>query len=189
MYIQIQSRRFDFTNPEIKLSDICHNLARTNRYLGATDTTISVAEHTLLGRALASLIQLPADLMLPWLLHDAAEAYLGDINAVIKHKLEGWFPETEERLNAVIAAKFGIHHSMFHAPMVEHLDKLCLYVESKSFFKNRDDDLWTWLDDKFSTLDCSSWINAIKNAGPEDRNPPEAIEQQLKAAILESFAS
>lgn len=76
-------KMFDFWLPDaraIRIEDIAHALALTNRYGGHTRVPYSVAEHCvrmcrpeLPGNPLANL------------LHDAAEAYIGDVPSPIKH--------------------------------------------------------------------------------------------------------
>ncbi|MFA5286352.1 MAG: hypothetical protein WC347_12205, partial [Smithellaceae bacterium] len=68
---------FDLLNPKpemILLEDIIHSLALINRFNGAAIFPYSVAQHSLY---VASL--LPSELKLHGLLHDAAEAYVGDM--------------------------------------------------------------------------------------------------------------
>lgn len=67
----------------VKPADIAHHLAITNRYNGATTEPVSVARHSLLCLELA-----PEDLMLDALLHDAPEAYMGDITNPVMQALK-----------------------------------------------------------------------------------------------------
>ena len=78
-------RLFDFWEPTpemICIEDIAHALALTNRYGGHTHTPYSVAEHC----ERMSYPELPGD-PLTNLLHDAAEAYVGDIASPQKQYL------------------------------------------------------------------------------------------------------
>ena len=78
-------RLFDFWEPTpetICIEDIAHALALTNRYGGHTHTPYSVAEHCVR----MSYPELPGD-PLTNLLHDAAEAYVGDIASPQKQHL------------------------------------------------------------------------------------------------------
>lgn len=75
---------FDFINPRpemIRLEDIVHVLARTNRWGGNIEpVSYSVAQHSLVT---AQACRLPASR--PYaLLHDAAEAYIGDLPTPLK---------------------------------------------------------------------------------------------------------
>lgn len=78
-------RAFDFLDPkpeQICLLDIAHSLALTNRYRGHTTRPYSVAEHCIL----ASMLEGVTD-PLACLLHDAAEAYIGDQSSPQKKRM------------------------------------------------------------------------------------------------------
>lgn len=83
----------DLRPEDIHLAEICHRLSQICRYAGATPVFYSVAEHSLnldkyvcrmddictISRATKRQLHLAA------LLHDAAEAYVGDMIGPIKH--------------------------------------------------------------------------------------------------------
>lgn len=69
--------KFDILNPDrdaIVIEDIAHSLALINRFNGHTKWPYSVAQHSVLVSQLV-----PEQYALHGLMHDAAEAYLGDI--------------------------------------------------------------------------------------------------------------
>lgn len=79
-------KQFDFLNPkpeDICIEDIAHALACINRFRGHTRIPYSVAEHCV--RASYVPIGNPLDN----LLHDAAEAYIGDVPTPQKQNM-GW---------------------------------------------------------------------------------------------------
>jgi hypothetical protein len=104
--------RVDPLNPvvdEINIEDIAHALSRQCRYNGHCVGFISVARHSIwVSERLAEqdhdeLVQLTG------LLHDAAEAYLGDLVRPIKHSDFGKaYLTVEAVLEGVIAEKFGL---------------------------------------------------------------------------------
>lgn len=76
-------KMFDFWLPDSKqidIEDIAHALALTNRYGGHTRVPYSVAEHCVR----MTYPGMPGDPLVN-LLHDAAEAYIGDVPSPIKH--------------------------------------------------------------------------------------------------------
>lgn len=82
--------------------DIAHALSHICRYNGHVNRFYSVAEHcVLLSRAVAPEFALWA------LLHDATEAYVGDVIRPLKRHLPGYI-ENEDRLMAVIADAFDL---------------------------------------------------------------------------------
>lgn len=91
------------TNPQpddFELEDIAYALARLPRYAGQVD--YSVASHSL---TLASLVS--PENALAALLHDAAEAYLGEIPRSVKH-LAPELVALEDSFLRVILGTFGI---------------------------------------------------------------------------------
>lgn len=99
-------------NPEdIWIADIAHALARICRYGGHVTHHLSVARHSIwVSRALDNAAP---GLALWGLLHDATEAYLGDMVKPLKHHPSmQLFRDAEDRLEAVIAERFGLVHPM-----------------------------------------------------------------------------
>lgn len=90
---------------QIRIEDIAHALAGINRYNGHTRYYITVAQHSLLVSH-----QVPAADALWGLLHDAAEAYLGDCISPLKHHTEYGkaYQAHEARLQAAICQRFGL---------------------------------------------------------------------------------
>jgi len=81
------SNRLSFSNPgpeNIDRASIAHHLAMLNRWTGNTHFAYSVAQHSLL---VADLIRVP-EWRIYGLLHDAAEAYTGDLPTPLKHWLQ-----------------------------------------------------------------------------------------------------
>lgn len=80
---------FDYLRPrfeDICIEDIAHHLACINRYTGATRVPYSVAEHCVRAS------NLPVGDPLMNLMHDSAEAYIGDIASPQKQNL-GWYDD------------------------------------------------------------------------------------------------
>lgn len=67
---------------DVRLEDIAHHLSLINRFNGGTNVPYSVAEHCI---TMSRLVD--PDIALHALLHDAAEAYLGDIVRPIKKSI------------------------------------------------------------------------------------------------------
>lgn len=87
---------------DIDIEDIAHALAMICRYGGHTRRFYSVAEHcVLMSYAVAPEHALWA------MLHDATEAYVGDMIRPLKYSMPA-YREVEDRLMTVICERFGL---------------------------------------------------------------------------------
>lgn len=109
----------------IHLEDIAHALSMQCRYNGHVPKFYSVAEHSV---AVAEM--LPNELKLWGLLHDAAEAYLGDIISPLKMDMPD-FHKLEDKVLSVIAKRFDLPWPI--DPRVFKADKDVLKMEMDSF--------------------------------------------------------
>lgn len=107
----------------ICIEDIAHALSRICRYKGHTEKHYSVAEHCIHVSQ-----QVNEDFALEGLLHDATEAYLQDLSRPLKvalrtetgrgadlQYLRSAYDILEDRMQAVIAARFGVPACMSDA--------------------------------------------------------------------------
>ena len=77
-----------YTRPNlITLPDVAHALGQINRFNGHCRRPYSVAEHSLLVLDIIEHLFAPANVhcRLAALLHDAHEAYVGDMSSPVKH--------------------------------------------------------------------------------------------------------
>lgn len=115
---------FDLNDPQpamVRLEDIVHSLSLMNRFNGAALFPYSVAQHSMY---VASL--LPDELRLEGLLHDAAEAYIGDMVSPLK-QLMPEYKLVEARINALVAQVFGLAYPEPHS--VKQADLAVLAAE------------------------------------------------------------
>ncbi len=106
---------------DINIHDIAHALSMQCRYNGHLRRFYSVAEHCVLVSQMV-----PKKDQLWGLLHDAAEAYIGDIITPVKVKLNDYI-DMEEAIMAQIAAKYGLCADMPES--VHKADKYLLTLE------------------------------------------------------------
>jgi len=93
------------TSDMIDIRDIAYALSNLCRYSGHCRPFYSVAEHSVRVQA-----KLPPQLKLVGLMHDAVEAYTGDLVAPIKHMpgIKEFWREMDDCIWRVIAAKYGL---------------------------------------------------------------------------------
>lgn len=92
---------------DIDIKDIAHALGAVNRFNGHTREPYSVAQHSVL--VSLQFDQDDPNVALLALLHDAAEAYLGDIPRPLKRTpVFAGYREAEHRLEAVINRVFNV---------------------------------------------------------------------------------
>ena len=115
------------TSIEIVLSDITTSLSRQCRFNGHGVHFWSVAQHSLL---VASL--LPEELKLQGLLHDASEAYLGDVITPLKSNMPEYL-KLEGKVQTAILSKYGLSYPL--DPRVKDADRRALEMERNSLFK------------------------------------------------------
>jgi hypothetical protein len=95
---------FDFLDPwnsPFTIEDIAHGLAHVCRYAGQCSGFYSVAEHSLL---VADVVD---DYPLEALLHDAAEAFMGDITRPLKQLLPE-YKRVEANVEGAILERLGL---------------------------------------------------------------------------------
>lgn len=132
-WIQTHSgRALDLLEPcvhDIWLADIVRSLARQNRYLGHVGP-YNVAQHSVACSITAGYLGLPESVQLAVLMHDAAEAYIGDIPAPLKRLLMPILGPIEERLEDRIAECFGLDTSPDAQIWIAKIDHFHLHCEA-----------------------------------------------------------
>jgi len=150
--ILLQSGRyFDFTRPEdcvFDILDIAHGLSNICRFGGQCQTFYSVAQHSVYVSHLV-----PEEHRMSALLHDAAEAFLGDI----PRPLKGLLPEykkLEERVEWVIATRFDLAYPW--SQEIKRADNAMLLAEQYQIMRNHDE--WTSLQHvQAARIHISAW--------------------------------
>ena len=120
----------------VAIEDIAHGLAFQCRFNGQTCDFYSVAQHSLI---VADLV--PEPYRLAALLHDAAEAYLGDMVKLLK-VLMPEFSAVEDKVTALIAKAFGVDFRDY-AP-IKRADLIALATEKRDLMPYSTED-WDYL--------------------------------------------
>jgi 5'-deoxynucleotidase YfbR-like HD superfamily hydrolase len=155
--IQVGKRFFDLTNPHIyeyDIEEIAHSLDNICRFTGHTTKFYSVLEHSLLVYLIASNDKTA-------LLHDASEAYVGDVSSPLK-KLLPEYKKIEDNVQLAIANYFGLKY-----PYPEHVMKADMYAlkfEREVFLPTpADSSIWDDFDDKYDLYDGDILTRVIEN--------------------------
>lgn len=110
---------------DIDPEDIAHALSMLCRYNGQTKFFYSVAEHCVLMSEWVESVAGPYDAL--WtLLHDASEAYMGDMVRPLKRSMPS-YRAAEDNLMAFICTRFGINVEV--PPIVKEADNRILMDE------------------------------------------------------------
>lgn len=119
---------------QIEIESIAGALSKICRFGGHCPQFYSVAEHCIHAVNQACLDGFTGDILKAILLHDATEAYLGDIVRPLK-KLLPDYAVFEERMEKAIEQRFGVDFTK-HADVIKKYDRLML--KSEKIF------MWPW---------------------------------------------
>lgn len=147
--LTIDGHYFNFLNPDpktITIENIAHALSNTCRFHGHCKKFYSVAQHSV---HVSHLV--PSEDALIGLLHDAAEAYLGDIATPLKILLPE-YKKIEKRIEKIILKHFGLSKTL--PASVKHADLIMLATEKRDIMPNDNDGtLWSIINEIEPTTD------------------------------------
>lgn len=121
---------FDFLNPDSSpytIEDIALGLARCNRFTGQSDLAYTVAQHSVMVSYLV-----PFEDAMLGLMHDASEAFTGDVTKPLKDLVPD-FKSIENRILSSILRRFGLTETL--PPSVKKADVIATRTEQRDLFK------------------------------------------------------
>ncbi len=140
-FIRVNSGGYlDLLDPKPKqftFRDIAKALSKICRYGSQCDRFYSVAEHSLHCSNVAKDDCLGREVQAACLMHDAAEAFIGDIIKPLKNLLPQYL-EIEAKLEAIIESKYSVD---FSNASVKQIDLELLFHERRSLF-SEDAEVW-----------------------------------------------
>lgn len=142
--IRVRSgRHFDLLDPrpdQFTLADIAGGLSKMCRFGGQIDRFYSVAEHSFLCAEQARRDGASVEVQAACLMHDAAEAFIGDVVKPLKIMLPQYH-EVERRVEVCIVRKYGLGGTGDWPP-VKEIDRAMLIAERRALF-TADEVVWT----------------------------------------------
>ena len=120
---------------EIHIKEIAHALSMQCRYNGQISSFYSVAQHSIIVASYIQKMTQDYEIALCGLLHDAGEAYIGDVIAPLKNRLP-LVKEIEDKLLGKILTKYGLKQTYIkNKKIVDGIDKHIYKKEVKYFFE------------------------------------------------------
>lgn len=159
-----RGHQFHILHPEpnlIDVEDVAHSLSKLCRYTGHTSAFYSVAQHCVLVSDYLLEKYQDQELALMGLLHDATEAFIGDISRPLKRVMDqvapGILRGIEDTVADAIWERFGLHPTEEQERLIKEGDNTLLATEKRDLMFARND--WANLPDP---LDFT-----IRPMGPE----------------------
>lgn len=152
---------FDLVDNKYPIEEIAHSLSNLCRFTGHCNKFYSVATHSML---VASLV--PNKMALYALLHDAAEAYIGDIATPLKNKIE-WIGKFEQK----ILKDIYVYHRLLPPTQnilerIKKADLIALAIEKEMLLN--DDSIWDSLADvRMDERDLDEYVDIIMADSPQ----------------------
>lgn len=156
---------FDFAAPETSaftIEDIAHGLAMTCRFAGQCRRHYSVAQHSF---HVSQVV--PSQHAYQGLMHDAPEAFVGDMAKPLKIMLPD-YRAIEKHVESAVFSRFKVATPL--PPTIKEADIRMLVTEQHQLMRNRDD--WSY----------------CRGREPFDFEIPTWSPEEAKAKFLERFA-
>lgn len=158
-------RAVNLANPrpsDIHLADISHAMSLLCRFGGQCSRFYSIAEHSVLVHDLVR-EWLPdgfSDMLLAALLHDAHEAYLGDVVSPLKHKLQPAYDTFRAGFDGAIGLAFGLPQDQFQHGIIKRADHDALFCEGAALLGAE-----FWKEEAIRLPDSVEWAGGL---GPSE---------------------
>jgi len=122
-------------NPDlIDIEDIAHALSMQCRFNGHIREFYSVAQHCVLVAQYLKHALFGRNVIMAGLLHDAAEAYLGDVVSPLKRVMNGDYSNLEKQLQDAIYARYNVDLNNLTVENVKLVDEMMLFNEKFYLF-------------------------------------------------------
>ncbi len=147
-WFQLQSGKpfypFDARPEDFDIRDIAHALSLICRFGGHVKRFYSVAQHSIIVSQIV-----PQENRIEGLMHDACEAYVGDMVKPLKMEMRE-FEKLEDELYEIISVKFGF--PKHKSENVKYADGVMLSTEARDLM-TPGSEVWGKWTDKFKPLE------------------------------------
>ena len=171
---------FKFLEPwssDFDIETIAHALSHICRFTGHTRVFYSVAQHSVITSHLV-----PAEHQLAALLHDAAEAFLGDVSKPLKGLLPD-YGALEKKIEPAVFARFGLPETLDKS--IKHADLVMLLTEARDLMPEHDNAAWAlrmgatplegtiepWSSERAKTESLQRYIELTESYAPREVYP------------------
>lgn len=142
-------KHFDLLDPKaemICIEDIAHAGSMMNRFTGHTRYPYPVTQHEYIGsfiRPESCVCKSAEEHAFKFLLHDASESYISDVNRPLKHftPIGAEYMKVEKVIQDLIYGKYGLDTT--EPPCVKEIDNEMLYAEKHQLMGNTNF-MWQW---------------------------------------------
>jgi hypothetical protein len=136
----------------LDIDDIAHALANIPRFNGHLDTRYSVAEHSLFVMKLVRKYTSSIRVLRAALMHDASEAYLGDMSTPLKLMCPD-YRTIEKNFEEQLAIKFNYNGlPEEHLQTIKMCDFQALQIEAECYhYHLHNQERWAWADQQVPT--------------------------------------
>lgn len=173
---------------EPTIEELAHALALINRFNGHTSRPYSVAEHSLLVMHIARIEGASTAAQMAALLHDAHEAFVGDVSTPVKWAVGEAWQAFEHQQAATLQNTFGIRSAMVsHRASIRRWDLTALATERRDLTAYNPGDSAPW-----AILDTPGQVVPPMEGPAFDLNATmytEASWQDWRGAFLREHAS
>lgn len=177
---------FDLADPRpemFSIVDIAHALSNICRFTGHSRHHYSVGQHSVVVASL--LMERKPEVALEGLMHDAAEAYIGDVSTPLKALIKSQstvYRDIEDRIARVMASRFGLTYPW---PLEVHeVDHLTLSIERRDMMNPSADVTWHGLADAPPNITIPknkphlverAFLNLFQRLSSQRRNRPTTL--------------
>jgi uncharacterized protein len=153
---------FDLLHPDaahVDIRSIASSLSKICRFGGHCPKFYSVAEHSVHAFEMAEADGAPYSLQKAVLLHDATEAYVGDMVKPLKDIMPQ-FQEAEARVERAVSVAFLVDFGVWHEDIKKY-DLMCLRAERYAMWPGDTED-WDCLEGVEERHVSFEWLSAFR---------------------------